>query len=52
MHYSNLALIALTMASLAAAPAQQKQLDLKITIEGRREHPIVYMTRQDIARGM
>ena len=30
-------------------PAQEKQLDLKITIEGRKEHPIVYMTRDDIA---
>lgn len=40
----------MSIASMGLTPAQQKQLDVKITIEGRPEHPTVYMTRADIER--
>lgn len=32
------------------SPTQRQQLDVKLTLEGRSEHPIVYLTREDLAR--
>jgi hypothetical protein len=48
MRIAFLALIALS--SLALTPAQQKQLDVKLTINGRSEHPTVYLNKRDIER--
>lgn len=49
-HYRLALTLLISVVSLALSPAQEKQLAVKLTIEGRKEHPIVYLTRQDIAR--
>ena len=41
-------LLLLCVASLGLTPAQQKQLDVKLTIHGRPEHPTVYLSKADI----
>ncbi|HTL30766.1 MAG TPA: heparinase II/III family protein, partial [Tepidisphaeraceae bacterium] len=43
-----LLIVIATVASAAPTAEQQKLLDVKLTIQGRPEHPTVYMTRADI----
>jgi hypothetical protein len=37
-------------ASLGLSPAQEKQLAVKLAIQGQTEHPTVYLSKQDIVR--
>ncbi|MEO6436796.1 MAG: heparinase II/III family protein [Tepidisphaeraceae bacterium] len=43
-------LAALLLPCLAASPAQKALLDVELTIEGRAEHPTVYLSKTDLAR--
>jgi hypothetical protein len=43
-----ISLLASTVILAAPTPEQKKLLDVKLTIQGRPEHPTVYMTRADI----